>query len=253
VGIPLVVAVVYFGGGWLFATIALLSFIGLNEMERLLSQTAIPLSRFLGYLGGAIVLIGTYYRPQGGQLFSFALAWVLTSLFLFIKFPVMPLGTLCSTLWSIFYVVVLSSFAYSLRVLPSGWSILLAVLVLTWVSDSAAYFCGTWLGRKKLLPVVSPQKSVEGAVGALIFSVLVGVLLQPWVLPFTTRMGAALFSLAISTAGQAGDLMESAIKRHAGVKDSGQLFPGHGGILDRVDSLLFTISLAYLWVSAGWI
>ena len=115
---------------------------------------------------------------------------------------------------------------------------------MNWIGDSGAYYFGRNFGRHKLAPIVSPGKSWEGAAASLVVSVLFGV----FVLPRFVGIGlwqAAAVSVAANIAGQIGDLAESAIKRGAGVKDSGTLLPGHGGMLDRVDSSLFSLPVLY--------
>jgi len=123
-------------------------------------------------------------------------------------------------------------------------------VVLTWASDTGAYFSGRLIGGRKLIPSVSPGKTVAGAVGALVVTVLVAYafmryLLTPKAQLAFTPWGLVLFALTISVVAQIGDLAESLLKREAGVKDSGTLFPGHGGVLDRLDSLFFVLPAAY--------
>jgi phosphatidate cytidylyltransferase len=128
----------------------------------------------------------------------------------------------------------------------------LIVVLATWAGDSAAYLSGRAFGRHKLAPVVSPGKTVEGAIGGLLASVLVGaaVFAVSGVLPV---WAGAVAGAGIGVCGQLGDLSESFLKRQAGVKDSGHLIPGHGGMLDRVDALLFAFPAALLmfWIAEG--
>lgn len=124
-------------------------------------------------------------------------------------------------------------------------------LALTWANDTAAYAIGRKWGRRKLAPTISPGKSVEGAIGALIVTVAVAVpivwLVNRWVPVFTAADGFAL-GLLVAIAAPAGDLVESSFKRDAGVKDVSRLIPGHGGVLDRFDSLLFAVPAFYYYV-----
>jgi phosphatidate cytidylyltransferase len=140
--------------------------------------------------------------------------------------------------------------------IPPGGVLLIFPMVITWASDIGAYFVGRALGKRKLIPSVSPGKTVAGAVGGLAASMLVawafarGVLVPIASLGFTP-WGALLFGGLVSVAAQVGDLFESLLKREARVKDSSHIIPGHGGILDRFDSLIFVLPLAYLLL--GWL
>lgn len=138
-----------------------------------------------------------------------------------------------------------------LRELPLGWFWLWLFLISIWMSDTAAYFVGRSFKGPKLIPDISPKKTISGSVGgaigaafgALVFGLLAHPVNQDWLY--------ALTGVLISVAGQLGDLIESAYKRSAGVKDSGKLLPGHGGMLDRIDSLLFAAPFALWFISHG--
>ena len=145
------------------------------------------------------------------------------------------------------YVGVLFPYFALLRDRVGGIDILLLVILLVVVSDSAAYFVGRFMGRMKLLPTVSPHKTIEGAAGGLLATTVAGWLLFK-IIGGTWDMGPVLlFSAMTSILAQLGDLAGSALKRSAGVKDSGWIFPGHGGLLDRTCSLVFAVVFAYYW------
>jgi len=126
----------------------------------------------------------------------------------------------------------------------SRWWLLFALL-LNWLGDSAAYYVGRRLGRHKMAPIVSPKKSWEGAVASMAVSTIFAALYLPRLIPGMTLGPAIILGVAGNFAGQVGDLAESALKRGAGVKDSGNMLPGHGGWLDRVDSVLFSLPMIY--------
>lgn len=128
-----------------------------------------------------------------------------------------------------------------------GPALLLFALVIIWVSDSVAYFVGRAIGKHPFAPLLSPKKTWEGAIGGFAGSLAVGVLVARWVnVPLPHLLGMAAVG---NVAGQVGDLLESAYKRSAGVKDSGSLLPGHGGVLDRIDALILAIPVVwYYWV-----
>jgi phosphatidate cytidylyltransferase len=148
------------------------------------------------------------------------------------------------------YIGGLMQFYFPLRdlptVIPGFW--VMALLVLSWVCDSAAYFVGGAIGRTRLAPAISPKKSVEGAVAGLVAASVIGPLLG--LIDGQAPLVMAGYGLAIALATILGDLVESLIKRQTGVKDSGGLSPGHGGLLDRMDSLLFCAPLAVLYLRA---
>ena len=125
---------------------------------------------------------------------------------------------------------------------------LLYALALNWIGDAFAYYVGRWIGRHKLAPRISPAKSWEGAAASMVFSLLFGVFYLHHFFPsIPISVGVAL-TVGVNIAGQIGDLTESALKRGAGIKDSGSLLPGHGGFLDRVDGTLFSLPAVYLFV-----
>ncbi len=128
-----------------------------------------------------------------------------------------------------------------------GPKLLMFVLVITWVGDTAAYFAGRALGKHRIAPVLSPNKTWEGTVASIIGALIVAVVFTRWLtVPLPHLLGMAA---AGNIAGQAGDLLESAYKRSAGVKDSGKLLPGHGGVLDRIDALILAIPVVwYYWI-----
>ena len=126
--------------------------------------------------------------------------------------------------------------------------LLFFALALNWAGDSVAYYVGRRFGRHRLAPIVSPKKSWEGAIASVAGSVLLGTLYVHYFVPAIPSWKVAVIAVASNMAGQFGDLAESAIKRGSGVKDSGNLLPGHGGMLDRVDSSLFALPVAYALV-----
>jgi len=134
-------------------------------------------------------------------------------------------------------------FAPALRAISAHW--LLFALVINWIGDTGAYFTGRFLGRHKMAPRISPAKTWEGCAGSVLSSLLFGVLYVQWALPAVPLGISVGLSLAGNIAGQIGDLLESALKRGAGLKDSGSLLPGHGGWLDRVDSSLFALPVVH--------
>ena len=138
------------------------------------------------------------------------------------------------------------SFYYLIEVRSAGLNYLLFILFVIWSTDTGAYFFGKALGKRKLWPEISPNKTIGGALGGIFMAVMVSVMFQviyPFEFSFITVI---LYALLISIVGQVGDLVASAFKRHYDIKDAGKLFPGHGGVLDRLDSLIFVMLVLYI-------
>lgn len=138
------------------------------------------------------------------------------------------------------------SYMLATRLMENGFSLTLLVLLTTWASDSGAYFTGKYLGKHKLWPAISPNKTIEGATGAIIFAILVSLLTNYFANITESTLTIILIGIIISVAGQMGDLAESALKRSKEIKDSGAILPGHGGVLDRFDSLIFVFPILHL-------
>ncbi|HVC44073.1 MAG TPA: phosphatidate cytidylyltransferase [Candidatus Binataceae bacterium] len=134
-----------------------------------------------------------------------------------------------------------------LRNRPGGVPIIILMLLLVVASDSGAYFAGRSLGRVKLMPRVSPNKTVEGAIGGLAACVVGGLIMRPWLAPAWSWPATVMIAVGVGVLAQFGDLAGSAFKRVAGVKDSGWIFPGHGGLLDRTCSLVFAAAFTYYY------
>lgn len=157
-------------------------------------------------------------------------------------------------LFGVVYIGWLLSYVIVLRAPAKGSLLMLFLFLVTWGGDAAAYYVGRAMGRHPLAPQISPKKTVEGAVGGLVGSVGLALLGRSWWLPALPLVDALVLGMGLGVLGQAGDLAESLLKRSAGVKDSGRLIPAHGGVLDKVDSLLFTApALHYylLWRGYG--
>jgi phosphatidate cytidylyltransferase len=147
----------------------------------------------------------------------------------------------------IVYIPLLLSFLVMIRREPDGMTWIFILLAIIFAGDISAYYVGSYLGRHKLNPAVSPGKTIEGAVGGLAGNLLAGTVGIFFFLPSLSWATAIVFFLAAGIAGQVGDLFESELKRSSSIKDSGGLLPGHGGFLDRIDALLFASPVAYFF------
>lgn len=159
-------------------------------------------------------------------------------------------GDLALMVFGFFYLSIPLAHMVMLRYLEHGTRWILLVLFMVMVNDTSAYFTGTFLGRHKLYPSVSPKKSVEGAVGGLAGSLCAAAVAHWTFVPWTALSHILLLGLVAGVVAELGDLFESLLKRSFGIKDSGALIPGHGGILDRLDSLIFVFPLTYYFALA---
>jgi len=153
--------------------------------------------------------------------------------------------------FAVFYVSLCSAFLVLLRYLEDGSCWLLVLTAITAGSDTGAYYTGRAFGKKKLCPSISPGKTINGAIGGILAAMVSACLLGTFLLPEVSCLGLALVAGLLALVGIAGDLAESIIKRGTGIKDSGTLLGGHGGLLDRMDSLLLTAPLLYLLIFSG--
>jgi phosphatidate cytidylyltransferase len=267
VAAPLALIVVYLGGLPLAVFLAAVSAGCAWEFYRIAAAGGLePLDPVGIPLAGAVPL-ATYAAATGLYRVSLDVAAVvllviLASLIWARGTQRHPLGAAAATTLGVLYTGGLLSFGYALREHPyaigdrAGTALVAYPLILTWASDIGAFFVGRAIGGRKLIPSVSPGKTVSGALGGLATTVIVSWLyvrfvLRPVALLTMTLQATVLFGIAISVAAQVGDLAESLLKREANVKDSSRLIPGHGGLLDRLDSLLFVLPVAYMLF--GWL
>lgn len=246
VGIPLIILAVWHGGVPLLCLIALIIFLGIKEMNVMLINLGLKPSLWLSQAGGLILVGGAYLYNDGypGPTITIILFLLLiATVALYPRYSLLDsAGILMGTLY-----VGLMSYFYLIRTLPDGWIWLVFMFAGTWACDTAAFFMGKAFGKRRLAPELSPKKTHEGAIGGILGSVLVAYIFVI-IYPFLSIPKMLLLGLCLGVAAEVGDLLESAFKRQAGLKDSSTLIPGHGGILDRFDSALFTAPLVYYFV-----
>ena len=251
VAIPALLAVLVLvdaGGIVLVVGLAALGWAAMDELYRLFDR-AHPI-KLAGLLGLVAVLLAAQY---GNQFQVLLVAMALLPLTFLLTLVAPRGGTLgiAVTLLGVWWIALALAHAVLLRGSPHGEAIVIDVLVGTFVGDTGAYLGGRMFGRRSMAPRISPHKTVEGlfiGIAAAILGVLFASLYQDW-LP---KGYALLLGLAIALAAPLGDLFESYVKREAGVKDSGRLFGPHGGALDRIDAVLFTMVAAYyVWIAVA--
>jgi len=263
IGIPLCVGVVY-AGGWFFALgLGLLSAIAFWEFAGMFANKDRLVFMNVGAGAAAMYpLIVLFFGFAGGAIYGGMLV-VAIAVYSIRRLPppAGPISAASLTLFGIFYTGALLAFGVMLREGFKGGHGRLAEtlfffypILITWGVDTGAYFIGRSFGRRRMAPLISPNKTVAGLVGALIAGPLCG-LLGLWILPMNgfspTVVLALLFGLLIAVAAVLGDLVESAMKRECEVKDASTLLPGHGGVLDRLDSLLFAIPAAFIFFTVA--
>lgn len=234
-----------------FAFISLTAILALWEFYVLQFTPTQNRSGFFVGIGGGVLLLVSMQWPTFLR-FETAIAFILFSL-LFYQVAIAPNplhknNAIPFLLFGLIYIIFPLGHLLLLRQLPYGAFLIFFVLLVSWAGDAAAYYAGKCLGSRPIAPVLSPKKTVEGFIGGLIVAPLVAWFSQLWFLPILSPLDCLVLGLLLTTLGLVGDLAESAFKRQAGVKDSGGLIPGHGGMLDRVDSLLLTIPTFYYYI-----
>ncbi len=247
IGIILILGVLRWGEVPFFILVSLIILFGLWEFYTMVQRINIKPNLLLGIVGGMSFSLAALLESEKGLQLVLIIA-VVVSFFWYLLVLGRTEATLnCSyTLFGSLYVGFLLSYLILLRGLSNSWLVVVFVLVTTWASDTAAYVGGRFLGRRKMAPQLSPGKTWEGAGIGLTATLIIAALL-PFI-PELNLYERLVFGLIISTSSQLGDLAESGLKREMGVKDSSQLIPGHGGILDRFDSLLFSGFAAYYFL-----
>jgi phosphatidate cytidylyltransferase len=242
--IPFFCYIVLWAPQWAFLiTVAAVAMMCFREYSGLVALHGFGKPGPFGYVAGLLVLL----LPGKDGTFFVLIAILAMSLALRSREMAQALPEAAAVLLGVAYVFGSLRCAVELRAISPYWTFF--ALSLNWVGDIAALYIGRSFGRHKLAPRVSPAKSWEGSIGSTAASVIYGAFYFPPLLP-TAPLAAALgLTVVANIAGQLGDLCESAIKRGAGVKDSGNLLPGHGGWLDRVDSSLFALPVVYFVVT----
>ncbi|MBI5565081.1 MAG: phosphatidate cytidylyltransferase [Chloroflexi bacterium] len=247
--LPLAIGLIWLGGGPFYVALGTLLVVGAVEFNQLARQGRHPhQAPLISSLALVVLIGGDALYPQGNSLRP-GIAFILVAALIWQLRHRQdePIVDWALAIASGLYLGLAGAHFILLRLLPDGERWLLLTLSGTWLADSGAYFIGSRIGRHKMTPTLSPKKSWEGLAGGVIFGTALNSIVAAWFgLPWLH--GAAL-GLIGATIGTLGDLSISMIKRQAGVKDSGRLIPGHGGALDRLDSLLFTVIVGYYYLS----
>jgi phosphatidate cytidylyltransferase len=240
---------VYLGGIYLKGFVLALSMLALWEFYSALKQQEFKPIKSVGY-----ILLLSYYLMNNN--FGLMMYFLVAATFILLILPVINLKytfiDVSLTILGFIYCGILFSFLYLVNAKPLGEFLVWIIFIGSWLSDTAAYYCGKNFGKHKLSPKVSPKKTIEGSIGGLIgatiFVGFFGIIVQKYVdiMPIYNYFIIGAFC---GMFGQLGDLVASSIKRYVGIKDYSNLIPGHGGILDRFDSIIFSATIVFYYLT----
>lgn len=251
-------SLMYFGGNFLFLFLVVVSFVAYFEMQKAMKvHSKNKLKKGINALEviGCLSILAYYGVRYFGEtetyiMLTITLSIILSMMVYVFTFPKFHANQVVASIFAFIYAPIMLSYIYLTRELDHGIYIVWLIFVSSWICDTCAYLVGMTIGKHKLAPTLSPKKSIEGAIGGIAGSAIVGfiyalVLVQlnvveqsyMWIFPFISAVGAVI--------SQIGDLAASAIKRNQEIKDYGAVIPGHGGIMDRFDSVIFTAPMIY--------
>lgn len=250
VAATLFIPFVVYGGAPFAILISILAVIGFYELLKMRGISIFSVPGVIGILALVMLVIPndwssevvSFFNYESNLMIIYAISTLLLIYIVLVKNK-MTFDEVGFILLGAFYVGL--GFHYFIETRFVGLEFVIFILLVVWTTDSGAYFVGRKFGKNKLWPEISPKKTIEGFVGGIVIAVIFAVIMQ-LIYPFASGWTQLIVvTIVASIIGQMGDLVESAIKRHYGVKDSGTILPGHGGILDRFDSLLFAVPLLH--------
>jgi len=245
--------IIFYFPNWVYLLLAVfLIILALKEFFGIIESKGIFTYKYLGIIAGSLIPVVIYLNLGEGYPDVEPLFIIIACLFTFVlqfarrgevKDHVISIAV---TLLALFYISWFLSFFIKIKFLPGGEKLVVYLVLVTKIADVAAYFVGSYIGKHNLIPRISPKKTVEGTVGALIASILLALFIKGLIKISFNH--ALILGIMLGVTGQVGDLAESLIKRDCGVKDSGMSLSGFGGVLDMMDSLLFTTPIFYFYV-----
>jgi len=254
VALPVLGFLIFGGGGPVFAVlIGIVSVIALREYFRIAltsgERSGAEALTWPAFIIGPLIIWAAYLKAHGFILGLIGLNLVFCGLVAVLNFKKNPQigGLVPKQVLGVVYVPLLLSFLIPVRESDAGTTWIVFLLAVIFAGDISAFYVGSYGGRHKLAPAVSPGKTIEGAFGGLAGNLIAGAVFKYFFFPRMSWGAAVCFFLSVGVMGQVGDLFESLLKRAADVKDSGTILPGHGGLLDRIDALLFAAPAAYLF------
>lgn len=245
IGIPLLLGLIYLGNIPFLLLVAALMAGGTYELYRMMYQgKEVPFLLIAVLISEALMLLGVYFGWANWASVGLMAAFLLIFIYAIVQFPKVTFQDMANNFLIVLYIGWTLAHLIAIEQLMNGRTLLFYLFFAIWSSDTGAYFAGRSLGRHKLAPHVSPNKTIEGAIGGILTTVVVLLLVNVY-FGLCAAEAIVILAVVLSAVGQMGDLVESMFKRFAKVKDSGNIFPGHGGVLDRFDSLIMTAPFLY--------
>lgn len=251
IALPILIFLVYKGGVAFALLVSAAGVVALWEYNRMVLDPALTAVCGIipgwGYILGVGIVWAAHWVGPALILSLVALNLLVVALISMFHFKADPgvLRVVIRQLQGTIYIPVLLSFLILIRAGDSGMTLIFLLLAIVFAGDTSAYYVGSYWGKHKLSPAISPGKTIEGSVAGLAANLVVGAVGKALFLPGLSWATSILFFLAVGASGQMGDLFESEMKRFSGIKDSSNLLPGHGGVLDRIDAILFASPVAY--------
>ena len=256
VGIPLIIGSIYSGGAYFILVLTAIALLSQNEYYNLAKISGFRVDKILGMASGLLILLLIYLEGEEFILHFLLVATLLILIVEIFKKESSPLNSSAALIFGIIYPTLMIGTLYPLRNMGSsgaelGLNIVFALIAGVWVCDTAAYYIGKAVGKHKLLERVSPKKTWEGSIAGFIAALIFLTALKYYGFLPAIQSYEKVIAIAViaGVGGQLGDLFESLLKRDAGVKDSGKFLPGHGGVLDRFDALIFAAPIAYIYLN----
>lgn len=254
IALPLLILLIIKGGNVLFTFfVAAVCVLTLWEFFRIVYQnhspSVPPVFSIWAYVISVAIILTVQYQGFNAVVALIALDIIGVAFLSIFRFKLSQDAPVVAVkqVFGVVYIGLFLSFAVQLHAETDGIHWVLLTLLVIAAGDTGAYYAGSYLGRHKLCPSVSPKKTIEGAMGGLLANLIVGIAYKVLFISSLSIWGCAFLVLVVGAVGQAGDLFESEFKRAANIKDSGTLLPGHGGFFDRIDALLFALPTAYIF------